>query len=83
MAYRSGSRPGLFIPLTSTVGLMTAFGRATGTILGSCRLSQEQMVGRHELCGPIPASSRKDFGSALLEVLYALKAVEVDDRVRH
>jgi len=47
MAYRSGSRPGLVIPLTSTVGLMTAF------------------------------------GSALLEVLYALKAVEVDDRVRH
>jgi hypothetical protein len=30
-----------------------------------------------------PASSRKDFGSALLEILYALKAAEVDDRVRH
>lgn len=52
--YRSGCRPGLVILLTSTVGMITALGRATGTILGSRRPSQEQMVGGTSYAVPFP-----------------------------
>ena len=56
----------MVIPLTSTVGMITALGRATGTILGLRRPGKEPMVNGGSYTVSIPRCT-EDFGCTLLE----------------